>query len=130
MLAARKSRRPADPFEDARGRVMSNDVGSISDLQARLAELGREFPFEIELTLVPLIKFWEREIANPHSLRGTLGRTIQAALHEAPELSGPIHDVAVLTRHQDLVEALMAVVFPPASWHQEYAAALVPFQLK
>src|SRR5262249_52819863 len=85
---------------------------------------------EIELSLVPLIKFWEREIANPHSLRGTLGRTIQAALREAPELSGPIHDVAVLTRHQDLVEALMAVVFPPASWHQAYGATLVPFQLR
>src|SRR5262245_31163683 len=104
---------------------------SSSDLATKLTELGREFPFDVELSLAPLIKFWEREIAaDPQSLRGTLGRTIQAALRQAPELSEPIKDVAVLAKHHDLVETLMAVVFPPASWQQEYAAALVPFQLK
>jgi hypothetical protein len=109
---------------------MSNPLASSSNLTAKLAELTREFPFDAELSLAPLIRFWEREIGGPHSLRGKLGRTIQAALREAPELSGPIHDVGVLAKHQDLIEALMAVVFPPAFWHHEYAAALVPFQLK
>ena len=110
---------------------MSNPLASSSpDLAVRLAELTRDFPFDVELSLAPLIKFWEREIAGRGSLRGKLGRTLQAAVREAPEVSEPIHDLSIFVKHRELVEALMAAVFPPASWDQEYAAALVPFQLK
>jgi hypothetical protein len=110
---------------------MSDPLGSsATSLTATVAELTRNFPFDVELSLVPLIKFWEREIAGRGSLRGKLGRTLQAALREAPELSEAIHDLSVLGKHRELVETLMAAVFPPAFWDQEYAAALVPFQLK
>ena len=103
---------------------------SVPDLHIQLGELAREFPFQVELSLAPLIKFWEKEIASQDSIRGRLGRSIEAELRKVPELAAPIHDPSVLTRHRELIEALMTVVFPPAFWEQEYAAALVPFQLR
>ncbi|HXJ82179.1 MAG TPA: GAF domain-containing protein [Candidatus Methylomirabilis sp.] len=109
---------------------MSQPEISPTELTAKLAELTREFPFDVELSLTPLIKFWEREGHDPQSLRGKLFETLRTALMEAPELAGPIHDVSALAKHQDLLGVLMDVVFPPAFWQQEYAAALVPFQLK
>ncbi len=110
---------------------MSSPLASSSpELHVTLAALTRDFPFNVELSLAPLIRFWEEEIASRDSLRGRLGRTLQGVLKEAPELFEPIHDQSVLTRHRELVEALMAAVFPPVFWEQEYAAALVPFQLK
>ena len=109
---------------------MTAPAPSRSDLDAALAEMAREFPFEVELSLAPLIRFWEGRIAGEDSLRGRLGRLLQTELRGAPELSAPIHDLALLERRRELVEALMAVVFAPAFWEQEYAAALIPFQLK
>ncbi len=106
---------------------MSSPSASLSDLHP--AQLAREFPFEVELSLAPLIRFWA-EIGREDSLRGKLGRAVQAELHQAPELSQPIHDLSVLTRRWELVEALMSAVFPPVFWEQEHAAALIPFQLK
>jgi hypothetical protein len=100
-----------------------------SDLQSTVAELAREFPFDCELTLRPLIEYW-MEAAHEDSLRGRLGRVLQAELSRATELSEPIVDLAVLDRHRELVEALMTAVFPPVSWDQDQAAALIPFQLK
>ena len=49
---------------------------------------------------------------------------------KAPELLNPIHDLSVLDRHRELVDVLMTEVFPPASWVTDYAAAMLPFQLK
>jgi hypothetical protein len=94
-----------------------------------LAELARDFPFECELSLGPLIGYWT-DAARENSLRGGLGRVLQAELARAPELSEPIVDLTVLDRHRELVEALMAAIFPTVFWDQEHAAALIPFQLK
>ncbi len=103
---------------------------SAPDLRVTLAELARDFPFTVELSLAPLIKFWERDIASQDSLTGRLGRTLEPELRRAPELAQPIHDLGVLAQHRELVEALMAVVFPPVFWEREHAAALIPFQLQ
>jgi hypothetical protein len=94
-----------------------------------LAELARDFPFDCELSLGPLIGYWT-DGARENSLRGGLGRVLQAELARAPELSEPIVDLTVLDRHRELVEALMAAIFPTVFWDQEHAAALIPFQLK
>jgi hypothetical protein len=39
-------------------------------------------------------------------------------------------DLSALDRHRELVDVLMTEVFPPASWLTDYAAAMLPFQLK
>jgi len=108
---------------------MSDPLWARSD-QTVLAHLAQEFPFECELSLQPLIAFWEKEIATEDSVRGRVGRLLQSEVRRAPELSEPIQDFGILARHRELVETLMAAVFAPVSWELEPAAALVPFQLK
>ncbi|MBI3108802.1 MAG: hypothetical protein HYY95_25070, partial [Candidatus Rokubacteria bacterium] len=45
---------------------MSSDGGPDSslDLAAMIEQLGQEFPFEVELSLGPLIRFWDEVIAS------------------------------------------------------------------
>ncbi len=109
---------------------MSSPLALLWNLQPSLADLAKEFPFECELSLQPLISFWDRQGAREDSLVGRLARVLQRELRQAPELSEPIRDLGVLTRHQELVEVLMTAVFPAVFWEQEHAAALIPFQLK
>jgi hypothetical protein len=94
------------------------------------AEGFREFPFEVELSLAPLIKFWEEVVAREDSVRGEFGRVLQKELSQVPELRHPIDDLSLLTQHGKLIQAMMAVVFPAVFWDREYTAALIPFQLK
>lgn len=98
------------------------------DIQSALATPAAAFPFVSELSLAPLAEFWRRTAALDHSLKGAIGKVVESRLRETPVLAEPIHDLAVLAEHRDLVEALMAVVFPPVFWEKEYGAALVPFQ--
>src|SRR6266851_3590243 len=65
-----------------------------------------------------------------HPVKGVLARMVEEELRKAPELREPIEDLSVVTRHQELVDVLMAVVFAPAFWEQEYGAAMVPFHLR
>jgi GAF domain-containing protein len=109
---------------------MNGSGTSSSELLSALTSLGWAFPFERELSLRPLIAFWEETIAPEKSLRGRLARDLQDEVRRAPELSGPINDLSVLTRHHELVDALMAAVFPTVSWQQDHAAALIPFELR
>ena len=88
------------------------------------------FPFRRELSLRPLIEFWRGEGSDcGGSVCAALGSVVTAALATAPELSEPVRDLAVLERHVEVVDALMAAVFAPAAWDQAYGAALVPFDL-
>ena len=109
---------------------MNGSGTSSSELLSALTSLGWAFPFERELSLRPLIAFWEETIAPEKSIRGRLARDLQEEVRRAPELSGPINDLSVLTRHHELVDALMAAVFPTVSWQQDHAAALIPFELR
>jgi GAF domain len=109
---------------------MTRPVALYRDVGPMIPELGREFPFEVELSLSPLITFWTEVIAAEDSLRGRLARTLKVEVDRAPELGRPIHDPAVLTKHRELLDTLMAAVFPTVFWEREYAAALMPFELR
>jgi len=88
------------------------------------------FPFTCQLSLAPLIAFWQQTIANQHPIKAAIARMVQDQLRQAPALLEPITDQAILVQHQELVDMLMSVVFPQASWDQAYAAALLPFHLQ
>ncbi len=100
------------------------------DLQAALHADPRGVPFQVELSLRPLADFWGRSLGHEGSVKSAVARMIQEAVAKAPELLEPITDLAVIERHKDLVDLLMATVFPPAFFEREFGAALVPFQLR
>src|SRR5262245_36588522 len=108
---------------------MDRSTPSTPQTRFRL-ELGKtSFPFRPELSLAPLIATWEAEATEP-GVAGDVARAVCRELDRAPELRAPIEDLSLLDRHRDLVEVLMSRVIPVASWEQDYAAAMVPFQLR
>jgi hypothetical protein len=102
-------------------------LGSASRFRLELPTTA--FPFRRELSLGPLVAAWEMEAAEP-GVRGEVARTVCRAIASAPELKGAVEDPSALEPHRDLIEVLMSLVFPSASWGQDYAAATVPFQLR
>jgi GAF domain-containing protein len=93
-------------------------------------------PLRWELSLAPLVRFWTERFAGDQGPTRALVGHIQAEMEKYPELTGAISDCGapsdcgVLAEHRDLLDLLMAVVFAPAAFEHEYAAALVPFQLR
>ena len=87
-----------------------------------------KFPFKSRLSLKPLLDFWERLLAEGKCGMNSLGPVIRQKLDITPELREPIEDPTILENHQNLIDLLMSVVFPPAFWESDCAAAFVPFQ--
>ena len=88
------------------------------------------FPFASELSLAPLVAFWQQTMHRDHPVEGALVAKVQQALQEAPALLEPITDGAVIAQHQEIVDTLMSVIFPRASGNEVHAAALWPFYLR
>ena len=105
---------------------MTNETHS--SLQDALTAAADGFRFRAELSLEPLIRFWT-ECTSETTLDAMIGRLIRERLEKAPELRGAIENPESLAAHADLVDVLMAAVFPPAAWENEYGAALLPFQM-
>lgn len=88
------------------------------------------FPFQCELSLAPLIATWSNAATGDRQIAATLHRQVLEEVRKAPDLLAPINDLSVLDRHRELVDVLMAKVFPPASWGEDYAAVMFPFQFR
>ena len=81
-----------------------------------------EFPFRTELSLAPLIRYWEHEVAEGCSVLASVARTVLDQVARAPELAGPVTDLTAVRAHDDLLRALMVAVFSPAAEDEGYAA--------
>src|SRR2546428_1512749 len=101
-----------------------------ADLRAALHGDPNGFPFKSELSLAPLLAFWAKKFGDDTSAKGTFVRMVREQVKQVPELMAPITDLGVIDRHRQLVELLMAGIFAPAFFEQEFSAVLVPFQLK
>ena len=101
-----------------------------TDRAFALSPMTQAFPFEYRLSLSPLVEFWQHTMPSNHPVKGALAARLQEALQEAPELLRPIDDFAVITKHKELVDFLMALAFPRSSWEEAFSAALLPFQLR
>src|SRR3990172_7273933 len=108
---------------------MSDQPTPSTDLRSFLAKAKEAFPFACEVSLAPLIAFWERG-AQEDSARGALARAIQDQIRQVPALARPTIDPAELAPHGELLKGLMTAIFPPASWEQDYGVAMFPFYLK
>ena len=101
-----------------------------SDIQdAVLASVRNSLTLSTELSLAPLVTFWNDVIAKKDPIKGAIGRLVQDRLRDAPELLHPIEDLTVLDQHRELVDGLMSAVFPPVFWQQD-RGALIPFRLQ
>lgn len=98
------------------------DIGRIT------TQVGAPVPWE--LSLDPLLRFWTERFADGEAPTRALAGFVRSEMEKYPALTGALSDCGALREHSDLLDLLMAVVFAPASFEQEYAAALVPFQLR
>jgi hypothetical protein len=109
---------------------MSQQTFLSSDTDFTLNMHSKPFPFAYELSLASLIGFWQHVSADRDGVKGALAARVDRAVQQTPALLEPITDMALIAQHQELVDVLMTVVFPPALWEQTYAAALLPFHLQ
>lgn len=105
-------------------------LSDVTDVR-RIIDTSRDIlPIQWELSLAPLIRFWAETFTDDGSAKSALAGIVQREVAKHPELTGPIADCSMLARHAEVLELLMAVVFAPAFFEQEHAAALAPFQLR
>lgn len=86
--------------------------------------LMKGFPFRSVLSLHLLIEYWETAIRS-----GTVpfGEPLLEYIHKAPELKDPVTDMAILGRHQELINFLMSAAIAPAQTDKELTVATLPF---
>ena len=109
---------------------MSQQSSISSNGHVALQPCPDTFPFASELSLAPLVAFWQQTMHREHPVEGALVAKVQQALQEAPALLEPITDGSVIAQHQEIVDTLMSVIFPRASGDEVHAAALWPFYLR
>jgi GAF domain-containing protein len=90
--------------------------------------LETPFPFKSRLSLKPLLDFWDHLVTDSSPGLTALAPAMQEKIAGVPEFREPIDDLSILDTKQELLDLLMSVVFPPAFWANDCAAAFVPFQ--
>src|SRR5215813_11230554 len=108
---------------------MSQQSSIFSNGHVALQPCPDTFPFASELSLAPLVAFWQQTMHPAHPVEGALVAKVQQALQETPALLEPITDGSVIAQHQKIVDTLMSVIFPRASGDEMHATALWPFHL-
>lgn len=88
------------------------------------------FPFTTNLSLAPLIDYWQKTAADSTSTQAILAQELLSQLDEVPALKQPIDDPALLEEHRGLVQALMGAVFPVALWDEVLMAVTAPFVME
>jgi hypothetical protein len=109
---------------------MSQQLSIASNSEVAVPPCSETFPFASELSLAPLVAFWQQTMHPDHPVEGALALNVHQALQAAPALLAPITDGSVIAQHQELVDTLLRVIFPRASGDEVHAAALWPFYLR
>ncbi len=89
-----------------------------------------DYPFRAVLSFEALIERLNQMNSDSRAARLCQMDNLRQMLSQAPELHGPIEDLSILERHQDLVQSLMSFVFPPLYWDQEAFGAIIPFSME
>jgi len=104
-----------------------DDIASSIKRKASSNEPFKSFPFKSVLNLNLLIQEWYRAFQKLDVLNRSMGETLRQELEAAPELLQPIHNMAVVERHRNLIDSLLFLAFSYGAAGQEYTAAYVPF---
>ena len=75
--------------------------GAQTGIRARL----EEFPFHVEFSLEPLIRYWETDLAVDDCLLGSAARIVLDRAAQIPALRGPA-TLDLVRENQDLIDAL------------------------
>src|SRR5918993_1439829 len=79
----------------------------------------------------PLINTWKELAQNGRPGSRQLYSELLAKVSTVPELLQPIEDESVIEKHRDLIEQMMATIFPVTlSDKEDIYGALIPFKLK
>src|SRR5262245_22705247 len=97
--------RPAAPGIPKAAMTMTTPPTPRSDVTTVLSVEERGFPFETELSLAPLARFWSEIVAQMGSIRGEIGKLVEGKLRSAPDLLRPITDPETFAKHRDLIES-------------------------
>jgi hypothetical protein len=79
---------------------MSQQSSISSNGHVALPPCPDTFPFASELSLAPLVAFWQQTMPREHPVQGALAVNVQQMLQEAPALLEPIVDGVVIAQHQ------------------------------
>src|SRR5690606_30049206 len=75
----------------------------------------------------PLIEFWENELSHSNAFRLELIKISLEKIKQIPELNNLIDDYSILDKYKDVIDLLMAVIYPSAQWNRQISASVVPF---
>jgi hypothetical protein len=106
------------------------DLVTSLGVQTGIREKLDEFPFRVEFSLEPLIRYWETEMAVDDCLLGSAARIVLDRVGQVPALRAPAATLDIVRDNQDLIDALMIAVFSPTFQDEGFAAALLPFRLQ
>ncbi|HSP88834.1 MAG TPA: GAF domain-containing protein [Ignavibacteriaceae bacterium] len=87
----------------------------------------KEFPFKTYLSFGPLIEFWEKELFHSNIYKSELVKIALQKVKQVPEFNNLIEDHTILEKHKDIVDLLMAVIYPAAQRDKQISASVAPF---
>lgn len=90
---------------------------------------SRDYPFRCVLSFKPLIDYCEQSKASWGKLGISYLEKLKGMLDEVPQFHGPIEDLSLVARHEELVKGLVSLVIPPTSWESDLLGVFVPFNL-
>ncbi len=82
------------------------------------------------LTLEPLLNFWAENIVPQCAHMADAFDAICRQMKETPSLTAPIQDIPGLMKHPEILQPLMGVIFPKASFDTDIMAAFSPCGLE
>ena len=88
------------------------------------------FPFKTRLSFAPIIEFWESKVNSVDRGEDVLAKEIMRRLENTPIFRKPIDDFSLLDKNDDLVELLLAGMFPSVMRDRQLAFAIPPFLMK
>jgi GAF domain-containing protein len=91
---------------------------------------SQEYPFRCVLSFKPLIDYCQRSKGSWGEMGIFFMERLKKMLDEAPEFYGPIEDLSLLGRHEELVKSLVSLVLPPTAWETDVVGIFVPFNLQ
>ncbi|MFH2059806.1 MAG: GAF domain-containing protein [Pseudomonadota bacterium] len=85
-----------------------------------------DIPLNSMVSLSPLLDFWEKKLVPKCHHMAHIFKEIKQQIKQTPELQGSIKDISTLNEFHEIINPLMSIVFPPASFDTEIAGALTP----